>query len=72
ENIEDYPNNTVQIFNQWGVAVFQASGYQNDFEGISNKTGNGLKRLPAGPYLYIINLNEPGMAIERGWVYIHY
>ncbi|GAA3654884.1 BspA family leucine-rich repeat surface protein [Flavivirga jejuensis] len=72
ENIQDYPNNTVQIFNQWGEVVFEANGYQNDFAGISNKTSNSFKRLPVGPYLFIINLNAPEIAPKLGWVYINY
>ncbi|MBK9318632.1 MAG: gliding motility-associated C-terminal domain-containing protein [Bacteroidetes bacterium] len=29
ENIEQYPNNTVQIFNRWGKEAFSTSGYNN-------------------------------------------
>jgi len=70
-DIEDYPNNSVQVFNQWGELVFQANNYQNDWDGISNQTG-GSKRLPVAPYLYIINPNQQGIEPITGWIYINY
>ncbi|GAA3651695.1 BspA family leucine-rich repeat surface protein [Flavivirga jejuensis] len=72
ENIADYPSNTVQVFNQWGEPVYEANGYRNDWNGVSNKTSNSIKKLPVGAYLYIINLNESGIAPKRGWIYINY
>ncbi|MDO5968502.1 gliding motility-associated C-terminal domain-containing protein, partial [Flavivirga aquimarina] len=72
ENIADYPSNTVQVFNQWGEPVYEANGYRNDWNGVSNKTSNSIKKLPVGAYLYIINLNESGIAPKTGWIYINY
>lgn len=50
KNIEQYPNNTVQIFNRWGKEVYNQSGYDND-----SKKFDG-KDLPDGVYFYIVNL----------------
>lgn len=50
--------NSVQIFNRWGVEVYQENNYGEDgklFRGYSNKLPNKL--LPAGTYFYIINMN---------------
>ena len=66
EDIELFPNNVVQIFNRSGKLVFKMKGYDNTFEG----TFKG-KKLPVGPYLYIIDLGN-GSKPTRGWMYINY
>ena len=63
DNIDDtncYPENTVEIYNRWGVLVFQTKGYNNTtnaFNGISHgrSTINQSEGLPAGTYFYIVN-----------------
>lgn len=70
-NIEYFPNNTVQIFNRWGSKVFEAKAYLNTWDGISTEGGSN-KLLPAGPYFYVIELNEEGMKPVTGWIYINY
>lgn len=52
ENVEQYPNNTMQIFNRWGKEVFSSSPYDNG----SNRFDG--KDLPDGVYFYILNLND--------------
>lgn len=50
-NIEQFPNNTVRIFNKWGTEIYTAKGYDNvkkRFEGNNS---------PDGVYLYLI---DPG------------
>ena len=44
-----YPGNRLLVFNQWGDKVFEASPYQNDWEG----TYNG-EELPSGSYYYTL------------------
>lgn len=51
--IENYPGASVQIFNRYGLKVFESQKYQSPFDG----TING-KPLPVGTYYYIINLTE--------------
>ncbi len=75
--IENYANNTVEIFNRWGNTVFKVSGYRNDdvdrrFEGISNgrATIQTSDELPVGTYFYIINLGD-GSPVKKGWIYIN-
>jgi len=58
ENINNFPNNVVQIFNRWGTQVYFQEGYNNDVE---SKRWDGRvngKDLPTGTYYYIINLHE--------------
>ncbi|KIA85888.1 gliding motility-associated C-terminal domain-containing protein, partial [Flavobacterium sp. AED] len=63
DNIDDtncYPDNTVEIYNRWGVLVFDAQGYNNTtkaFKGFSEgrSTISQSSGLPTGTYFYILN-----------------
>ncbi len=60
QNIESFPNNTVEIYNRWGIKVFETSSYNNTtnaFRGISNGrvTLSESDGLPVGVYYYIID-----------------
>ena len=63
DNIDDtvcYPENTVEIYNRWGVLVFETKGYNNTsnvFDGISGgrSTIQQSSGLPTGTYFYILN-----------------
>ncbi len=70
-NIELYPNNTLQIFNRWGNKVFEGKRYMNTWDGIATE-GGGSKLLPVGPYFYVLELNEAGVKPVIGWIYINY
>ncbi|WP_211285301.1 T9SS type B sorting domain-containing protein, partial [Capnocytophaga canimorsus] len=63
KGIEGYPNNTVRIYNRWGVKVFEAHGYNNTtkaFRGISNGrvTVDVDKKLPQGTYYYVLEYTD--------------
>lgn len=66
DNIEQYPNCTVQIFNRWGKEVFNVTGYNNTN---SSKRFDG-QDLPDGVYFYIINLNSGTEEAKSGTVTI--
>ena len=66
--IDNYPNATVTVYNRWGHQVFSALGYQNNWNGNHNSNSN---ILPAGSYLYIIDLGN-GKAPIRGWLFLNY
>jgi len=51
-NINNYPNALVQVFNRYGLKLFESKGYTKPFDGTSNG-----KELPSGVYYYIINLS---------------
>jgi gliding motility-associated-like protein len=77
-NIESYPDNTVSIYNRWGVLVYEVDGYGQDnkyFEGISEGriTVNQQDELPIGTYFYIIRYkNNAGEQKQRsGYLYIN-
>ena len=77
EGIENYPNNTVRIYNRWGVKVFEMSGYNNTtkaFRGVSDAraTLEASDNLPQGTYYYIIEyVDEHNKTqTETGWLYL--
>ena len=53
QNLKDYQNCVVRIFDRWGGEVYISRGYYNAWDG----TISG-RRLPVGTYYYIINLND--------------
>ena len=62
-NIEQYPNNTVQIFNRWGNEVYNTTGYNNGTRKFDGKDS------PDGVYFYIIDLKD-GKDAKSGTVTI--
>jgi gliding motility-associated-like protein/uncharacterized repeat protein (TIGR01451 family) len=84
QGIQDYPNNTMQIFNRWGVLVYETTGYENDefgnvFKGYSNGRAilNNDELLPTGTYFYILNFSGPELPNDEnketytGYLYIN-
>ena len=77
QGLECYPDNTVQIFNRWGVLVFEREHYNNAdiaFRGVSEgrvtiKDSNGL---PEGTYYYIIRYKDKqsNLQQEAGYLYL--
>ena len=53
ENINNYENATVQVFNKWGNLLYETNGGYTPWNGYYNG-----KRLPSATYYYIINLNN--------------
>ena len=59
ENIENFPNNSVRIYNRWGVLVFSTRAYNtqgNTFDGTSEGRATVARdnKLPTGTYFYIL------------------
>ncbi len=52
--ISAYPTCDVTIFDEWGIKVFESTGYTTAWDG-TNKKGN---KLPAATYYYIIDLKD--------------
>ncbi|MBI4645147.1 MAG: gliding motility-associated C-terminal domain-containing protein [Bacteroidia bacterium] len=64
--IQFYHDAEVQIFNRWGDKLFESKGYLQEWDGT---TKNG-KKLPIGPYMYIVDLKINGMEPFVGTVTI--
>ncbi|WP_299676565.1 GEVED domain-containing protein [uncultured Tenacibaculum sp.] len=81
EGIECYANNTVKIFNRWGVLVFETENYDNVnnvFRGVSDGrlTIARNEKLPTGTYFYIIKYDFPNngnleVLTKSGYLYIN-
>jgi large repetitive protein len=57
--------NSVEIFNRYGIKVYDKTDYDNDWKGQSNNN----EELPNGTYYYVIKLlNEE---IKTGWIYLN-
>jgi gliding motility-associated-like protein len=63
EGIENFPNNTVTIYNRWGSEVMKTKGYKNDWAGQWNGS-----HLPDGTYFYIFEDGEGNQ--QSGYVQI--
>ncbi|MEW7290753.1 Calx-beta domain-containing protein [Aquimarina sp. 2304DJ70-9] len=73
--IESFPNHEVKLFNRWGIEVFSAINYQNDWNGVSTGKrvlGGSRDRLPTGAYYYVIETGTTEVAPFTGWIYINY
>lgn len=66
ENIEDYPDNIVSIFNRWGQEIITIKNYDN------RENAWGSKKypitVPGGTYFYLIDLNGKGKDIIKGFM----
>lgn len=70
--IENYPDNTLKIYNRWGYLVYSANGYNNTWDGISNgpRTINEEDKVPVGTYYYVLDLGQ-GDEPSIGWLYVN-
>jgi gliding motility-associated-like protein len=56
KGLEDYPENSLIIYNRWGNRVFEQSPYLNRWNGVN--MNNEL--LPEGTYFYILTVKTTG------------
>jgi gliding motility-associated-like protein len=79
DNISRFPNNTVEIYNRWGVKVFDTHNYDssnNVFRGYSDGrvTLNKNEKLPTGTYFYIVTYeytDKSGSRMIKKSGYLH-
>ncbi|MBO0592126.1 gliding motility-associated C-terminal domain-containing protein, partial [Cellulophaga sp. E16_2] len=76
-NVEFALNNTLKIFNRWGISVYEGEGYNNQnnvFDGRSRgrSTFSKDEYLPSGVYFYIFDYQDVnGKAItDSAYIYI--
>ncbi len=66
------PNNSIQIFDRYGLKVFEMNNYTNEFNGFAT-TGNFViakdKGLPSGVYFYILSLDDIDLDFQ-GFLYL--
>jgi len=76
--LENYPNNTIKIYNRWGVLVYVTKAYNtqgNVFDGTSEGrvTVDQDNKLPVGTYFYILDYEDSqgSMKSLTGYIYIN-
>ena len=75
--IDKYPENRVEIYNRWGIKVYDADSYNESdimFRGYSEgrDTVNRNAGLPAGTYFYILKYKKGNETINKtGYLYIN-
>jgi gliding motility-associated-like protein len=65
--IEEYPNNTVKVFNRWGNLVYSFENYNNTsivWKG-TNQKGD---QLPDGTYYYLLTIKNGNK--YSGWIFL--
>ncbi|WP_323489252.1 gliding motility-associated C-terminal domain-containing protein [Flavobacterium sp. PL02] len=69
--IENYPNNSLNVYNRYGSLVYKQDHYNNDWDGIANVSGaiNKGDKLPAGTYYYVLDIGADGV-VKTGWLSI--
>ncbi len=69
--ISIYPNNTINIYNRWGVKVYGISPYINAWDGTNTSGINiGGSALPVGSYFYTLDLGD-GSKVIQGSIYLN-
>jgi gliding motility-associated-like protein len=67
KGIEDFPDNTIVIFNRWGDKVRDFSKYDN-INVFWDGTNNKGEILPSATYYYILTIKDVGS--RTGWIYL--
>jgi len=79
ENVTEdcYKDNTVEIYNRWGIKVFEVDNYDNEvkiFQGLSEgrTTVKQSSELPTGTYFYILKYKtiEGNYVTKNGYLYL--
>ena len=77
ELFDCYPKNSVEIYNRWGVLVYETKQYDNavkSFKGISEgrTTVDKASELPTGTYFYILQYDTTeGKTVKKdGYLYL--
>lgn len=79
DNINRFPNNKVEIYNRWGIRVYETTSYDsngNVFRGYSDGrvTISKNEKLPTGTYFYIVSYeytNDSGSRMIKKSGYLH-
>ncbi|PKP23037.1 MAG: hypothetical protein CVU05_01280 [Bacteroidetes bacterium HGW-Bacteroidetes-21] len=65
EGLETYSENSLDVYNRWGILVYTSTPYANNWDG-KDQSGNVL---PDDTYFYVLKLNKNEFI--KGYVLIH-
>ena len=75
--LDCYTDNSIEIYNRWGVKVFETQGYDNNtkaFRGYSDGrvTIKQSEALPSGTYYYVLKYKElnGNISSKTGYLYL--
>ena len=77
DDVNEFSNNTLVIFNRWGNIVYETKDYKNNWNGTLSEGRATFKKsdkLPDGTYFYVLNSGDAPNVFSKttkGWVYIH-
>ncbi|WP_335967248.1 gliding motility-associated C-terminal domain-containing protein [Galbibacter sp. PAP.153] len=78
QGIECYPNNTLEIYDRWGILVYKKNNYDNQsnvFSGYSDgrSTIEREESLPTGTYFYVLKyqIGQSNMKSKSGYIYLN-
>ncbi|HKL35725.1 MAG TPA: HYR domain-containing protein, partial [Salegentibacter sp.] len=60
----------LMIFNRWGNKIYDATNYQNDWDGYSTNSATSSNQLPSGTYFYILEIRNSGFDPIQGYIYL--
>lgn len=70
QNIEQYPEIKVWVYNRWGNLVYQSQPYLNDWNGYYTEGANVNGPLPASTYFYLIDTMKNSQDPIKGYLEI--
>jgi gliding motility-associated-like protein/uncharacterized repeat protein (TIGR01451 family) len=71
--IENFPNNTIEIYDRYGSIIYKKKNYRNDWNGIANQTSKIIRtgeKLPNGTYFFILKLNDGNTKDTKSYIQI--
>jgi gliding motility-associated-like protein len=69
EGLEEYPDHSIKIYNQWGGIVFEAAPYKNDWNGTQEAGASMGDELTESTYFYLLDLGN-GDKVLKGYIYL--
>jgi gliding motility-associated-like protein len=57
----------LEIYNRWGIVVYESSDYQNDWDGKGNAGETDGNELSAGTYFYVASFSHDN-TVKRGYI----
>ncbi len=67
--VEEFPENTMTVFNRWGAQVYSKAPYDNSWDGTCTENAIGGNLLPEGTYFFVFKTGPNGET-KNGYVYI--